>query len=220
MSIDPDETQTQAAYYYAGDNPITHSDPTGDFDVAAAVAYAKRYASAPGNSAYPLNPKQLQSIPIIGGLFGSSSPDECTNFASQILHAGGLPETGFGNRTSLSSWWYWHKQPFPEQNSLTWSVANDLYEYLVQNGIARIVGSVDAKTLTPHLSPGEFIFYQWHGHGAEGHVNFVTSGGADPYVAQQTSYYDASWLRHFKVDAIRGFGVQWRGTVVEINGGA
>jgi len=31
MSVDPDETQTQAIYYYAGDDPVTGSDPSGDF---------------------------------------------------------------------------------------------------------------------------------------------------------------------------------------------
>ncbi|CAG8821856.1 20980_t:CDS:2, partial [Gigaspora margarita] len=79
-------------------------------------------------------------------------PEDCTNFASQVLEAGGI---------SQSTSWYCHKPCKKTPGSrcyndyeytTSWSVVDDLYNYLIKNKIAR---KCDLKD----LQPGDLIQY-------------------------------------------------------------
>lgn len=69
---------------------------------------------------------------------------DCTNFVSQVLHAGGIPQVS-GERKSTSSWYYdWGVLARP---SYTWSGAHNLYEHLrdYSTNIVRITSTKDLK---------------------------------------------------------------------------
>ncbi|RHZ46281.1 hypothetical protein Glove_627g8 [Diversispora epigaea] len=117
--------------------------------ISAAVAYdgikARDYAIAHcdkknHNTAYP------------------TFKDDSTNFASQILEAGGIPQ---------SAEWYCHKpcnKNYWREMTLgsscykgyeftkSWSTVNDLYNYLIKNEFARVCDLKDLK-------PGDLIQY-------------------------------------------------------------
>lgn len=69
---------------------------------------------------------------------------DCTNFVSQVLYAGGIPQVS-GNRTSSAAWFYdWGLIARP---SYTWSGAHNLYEHLrdYSSNVVRITSTVDLK---------------------------------------------------------------------------
>ncbi|MCY0877814.1 MAG: amidase domain-containing protein [Firmicutes bacterium] len=122
-----------------------------------AVNYANQYCgNAPGcgndghyNSAY-------RNYNGIGG--------DCTNWISQVLHAGGFPMTSV-----------WRYDQTTDEGSDAWANARNLAEFLKSSGRATLfsVGSYEAVTRPtaswPYgaietLEPGDLISYQEHGH--------------------------------------------------------
>lgn len=77
----------------------------------AATQYALDHALSP-NPAYPY------------------FSEDCTNFASQVLTAGGWPQTGI-DYASSNAWFYWfgHTPGY----SYTWAVANNLNAFLISH---------------------------------------------------------------------------------------
>jgi len=76
--------------------------------------------------------------------------NDCTNFISQVLHAGGLPMSGFGNKSR--GWWYRNKDW-----SYSWAVAHSLCMALPSVLKAKQVG--DPRL----LKVGDVICYDWDG---------------------------------------------------------
>lgn len=69
---------------------------------------------------------------------------DCTNFVSQVLYAGGIPQVS-GDRTSSEAWYYeWGLIARP---SYTWSGAHNLYEHLRNHSsnIVRITSTVELQ---------------------------------------------------------------------------
>ncbi len=136
------------------------------YDREAAVSYANRY----WNSYNPLFRQFL---------------DNCTNFVSQCLLAGGITMTRSNN--PAVGWWY-HRGARRENDrwSYSWSVANSLYWYLQGNHATgpRAVKKNSAKEL--HL--GDIICYDWNGDGKWNHNTIVTAFNSDgePLVNAQT----------------------------------
>jgi RHS repeat-associated protein len=71
LSIDPDDSQTDAAYYYAGDNPVTESDPSGDATAAQNEQIAYDYFNGRGD----LN--AAAAAGIVGNLMVEDGPTAC-----------------------------------------------------------------------------------------------------------------------------------------------
>lgn len=91
--------------------------------------------------------------------------DDCTNFISQCLHAGGAPMHGAPNRSA--GWWYgggtW---------SYSWTVAHALQLYLKNSkgGLnTREVETVD------ELQLGDIICYDFEGDGRFNHNTIITA---------------------------------------------
>lgn len=131
---------------------------------------AVRYANRWWNSANPAFPK---------------FDDDCTNFISQCLYAGGAPMTGFPDRSK--GWWLrggnW---------SYSWTTANALRWYLEtsKNGLQgkRVASEKE-------LELGDLIFIDFEGDGRINHSLIVTSiiNGV-PYVnAHTTNSYHRLW---------------------------
>ncbi|MDF2854427.1 MAG: hypothetical protein K0Q87_278 [Neobacillus sp.] len=94
--------------------------------------------------------------------------NDCTNFISQCLHAGGAPMRGYPNRGS--GWWYRNKNW-----SYSWSVAHALRLYLgnSKSGLrTREVSSPDQLLL------GDVICYDFEGDGRYNHNTIVTGKDA------------------------------------------
>ncbi|WP_096439796.1 amidase domain-containing protein [Alteribacter populi] len=105
--------------------------------------------------------------------------NNCTNYISQCVHAGGVPMTGFGNRTT--GWW------FKNNNwSYSWSVAHAFRWYLsgAKTGIsAREVSSPQ------ELLRGDVICYDFDGDGRWQHTTVVVGKDDNnmPLVNAQTT---------------------------------
>src|SRR5690349_2003884 len=114
---------------------------------AQAVQYANHYWNS-YNPAYPY-----------------FQEDDCTNFASQVLHAGGIPMDIHNSRNQ--GWWCQSNQW-----SYSWSVAHSFYHYL--NG-KRTKGLQAQRVDRPEqLKWGDVICYDWDGDGKWNHNTVVT----------------------------------------------
>ncbi|MCL1630747.1 amidase domain-containing protein [Sporolactobacillus sp. CPB3-1] len=107
--------------------------------------------------------------------------DDCTNYISQCLHAGGIEM--WGDPIRNRGWW--QKQT---NWSFSWTVANSLRWYLSKQG--NIIGTVE-KSSARDLVPGDVICYDFEGDGHWNHNTMVTAidGAGDPLVNAHT--YDA-----------------------------
>ena len=96
--------------------------------------------------------------------------DNCTNFVSQVLFAGGIPME-YADSPS-KGWWYRHKGGGRDQWSYSWSVAHALYSYLMQprsHGLRAVVYDRPEQ-----LQLGDLISYDWEGDGRWNHFTVVT----------------------------------------------
>lgn len=112
--------------------PYSYIQPrlnAGNYDAEAAVEYAYLWTEE----------NQTLSNPNY-----HRYDEDCTNFVSQVLHAGGIPQVD-GARKSTASWYYdWGLLARP---SYTWSGAHNLYEHLrdYSVNIERVTSTVDLK---------------------------------------------------------------------------
>lgn len=94
--------------------------------------------------------------------------DDCTNYISQCLAAGGAPMRGFGNRGQ--GWWY--RSGRNPSWSFSWAVAQSLKNYLStsKSGLRGI------QLDSPYdLLPGDVICYDFDGDGHWQHNSIVVA---------------------------------------------
>ncbi|MEC1738652.1 amidase domain-containing protein [Bacillus mojavensis] len=91
--------------------------------------------------------------------------DNCTNFISQCLHAGGAPMRGHPNRGS--GWWM--KQ---SSWSYSWTVAHSMKMYLTNSKAG--LRAVRVKS-AEELVPGDVICYDFEGDGRFNHTTIVVA---------------------------------------------
>lgn len=145
------------------------------YDGAAAASYADQYALTDVDES-------------VSGSLILRHGDDCTNFASNCLYAGGMP---------MSDGWYsqqagWPLQYFADHGYSTawyhtdsWTVAPALYQYLAANQLAAQVNVFAPGAPLPAyngLVPGDLVFFDWgnsqHGSGIT-HVVVQTMPGYD-----------------------------------------
>ncbi|PWI58138.1 hypothetical protein BM613_05355 [Sulfoacidibacillus thermotolerans] len=129
-----------------------------------------------------------------------SFAEDCTNFISQVLHAGRIPLVFTDNRES--GWWF---RAAPKMEwSYSWSVAHALIQFLRKASVGVRVHVVDDPK---KLHIGDVIGYDWTGSGTYHHMTVVTNFDAngDPLVNAHTvnsrmrhySYEDSyAWTEH------------------------
>ncbi|MRG27436.1 amidase domain-containing protein [Laceyella tengchongensis] len=94
--------------------------------------------------------------------------DDCTNFVSQCLRAGGLP--------MARGWWYRRGRNGQASWSHSWAVAHSLCLFLKRGGPTgrtREVGDVG------QLQLGDVICYDWEGDGRWNHNTIITAFAED-----------------------------------------
>lgn len=96
-----------------------------------------------------------------------SFSDDCTNFISQCLFAGRMPQSG--GQTRESGWWYkFGNSNMAEPWSYSWSTSHALAQYLLHHvGAQRLQHARELKM-------GDLIFYDWDGSGSYRHTTIVT----------------------------------------------
>lgn len=104
--------------------------------------------------------------------------DDCTNFISQCLYAGGMPMEATGRRDE--GWWYLHPN---EGWSFSWAVAHSLRWYLA------ISGRGENRPAARDLELGDVISYDFEGDGTFDHNAIVVGFDLDgePLVAAHTA---------------------------------
>ena len=132
------------------------------FNITKANTYAKSYG-AKRNSKY------------------KSYSADCTNFASQILVAGGLKTN-----------YIW--KPYTN----TWVNANRFANYFGKKN-----SSKKWKTFEKNLVPGKFIGADWGGDGVIDHIAYCAGTKSNKYIAQHTSDYykkpaSTAWINDTK----------------------
>ncbi|WP_209124250.1 amidase domain-containing protein [Alkalihalobacillus sp. BA299] len=115
--------------------------------------------------------------------------DNCTNFISQCLKAGGAPMVGYPNRSK--GWWYQGNNW-----SYSWSVAHALRWYL--SGAKLGLRGVEMSSAS-ELLPGDLICYDFNGNGRWQHNTMVVTKdeNGEPLVNAQTTN---SRLRYWKYE--------------------
>lgn len=162
-------TATAASSYHhllCGDDGL--ASPCGTYSGRAAAEYAREFAltdhGAKRNHDY------------------TYYDSDCTNFASQVLHFGGMR---FSRTAGVNdprhddndlyvkgpgSWWSQkYENTFGQtkyRNSTSWSVGWVLYNQLVDHGLARVVSH-------ERLHSGDIIFYWWKGRTKISDINHV-----------------------------------------------
>lgn len=101
-------------------------------------------------------------------LFRAFPGDDCTNFVSQCLWAGGMPMEYTGRRDR--GWWYLGPD---EEWSYSWTLAHSMRWYLETSG--RGIPQPEAR----QLELGDVISYDWNGNGVWQHKTIVV--GYDPF---------------------------------------
>lgn len=139
---------------------MTRQAQSGNYDRRNAVRYAERWWND-YNPAF----KQFE--------------DNCTNFVSQCLYAGGAPMTSKASKQR--GWWYENK----DSMSLSWSVAHSLRWHL--SGASSGLRGIE-KNRASDLLPGDVICYDFNGSGKWDHQAIVVAKDAynEPLVNAQT----------------------------------
>lgn len=125
----------------------------------AAVRYANTWWNS-NNPAYPI------------------FDDDCTNYISQCLHAGGAPMRGYPDRTK--GWWMqrgtW---------SFSWTTSHSLRWYLDTSTRGLRATKVQSAS---QLQLGDVISYDFEGDGRFNHTTIVTGfNGSEPLVNAHTN---------------------------------
>ncbi|MFD2370320.1 amidase domain-containing protein [Brevibacillus sp. GCM10020057] len=150
---DAQEDATAAAVEAAAAGPILVVHGAGGYNRKSAVAYAMQY----WNSHNPLYPRFT---------------DDCTNFISQCLYAGGIPM--LFSKEKGKGWWI--RMGKGGEWSWSWTVAHALY-LLLKSGAAPM--RAVSKSSPDQLEPGDLICYDFDGDGRFQHNTIVVAKDAN-----------------------------------------
>lgn len=151
---------------------LTPTSQAAAYDGQAASAYADTYALLPNKSAYPFY------------------SNDCANFVSQSLHAGGFSMVNYGaNKTDDNNWWINTTTPIlgpgysPHSNS--WAVAADLYSFLhLHSPGGHDEGTASGASTYPFtpdaMLSGDVVFYDFGQGAGISHAAIQVGTGTDP----------------------------------------
>lgn len=126
--------------------------------------------------------------PALNPTYGDAG-NNCADFASQSLHAGGWPAFQDGSAFDPGSMntWTWNMRGVVYRFSYSWSRAAYLYNFVTTTGQKSSLSNIW------YASIGDLLFTDWDPNkkpdGTIDHVMVVTGKvGATPYISQQTPY--------------------------------
>lgn len=128
--------------------------------------------------------------------------DDCTNFVSQALNAGGFAMVGSGGSTTSYTNWFMQNLGFGLWNwSHTWSVVPDQLNFLYYHspgGYARgYVTPQYQSGLRSGGAVGDVLFYDWGSRQGVSHSAIQVSYGTDPVSGWTGDLVDTHITDHF-----------------------
>ena len=153
-----------------------------------AFAYSGSAAASYADS-YAINPNW--------GTYGIELQDDCTDFVSQSLAAGGLPQetdNGTNVKSDPYEWWF---SGFGSTASYTWawSAANNLRNFLLYyspypNYFGSDYGTYSGDSTYPvnDVYTGDPLFYDWTSSGTYDHAAIQVAYGNDTNLAYDNQY--------------------------------
>ncbi len=163
---------------------IAFADPTGSgsYTASSAISYANTWAMDYNTNVY-------QTV-----------PNDCTNFVSQCLRAGGWPlaNTSYA-KSNIYAWYYKSSQ---SNNSWTWNAAQNLWQFIVTNSnpsrgwdIGIVYPGTTSVAYPSTVVYGDVFFYDWEDDGVMGHATIYVANGTDVGTSQYTgSYYTGALI--------------------------
>ena len=144
------------------------------FNVSKAINYAKKYA-------YEANNKDYEVF-----------KQDCTNFASQILEAGGVSQEVYD---SVYKGW-WHKKTMiafvpHHTNSHSWSLADVFARYM---GVGYTTNN--NNDFSKNIKKGDFVALDFDNNGTWDHLGFVTDKKTSPACYWNGDYIDYKIAQH------------------------
>lgn len=124
-------------------------------DLNAAVRYAEKYAWTPNADEYE-----------VATSFSNGVVD-CTNFASQILHASGVNQVVYKNKNS--GWWHRKNWLNIHNYSISWINADVFARYM---GVGYT--TTNHQSFAQNIIVGDFIALDHENNGSWDHMGFVT----------------------------------------------
>jgi hypothetical protein len=161
------------------------------YSPSSAVSYAKQWWNKTNNTGYPYYAKeagQSQTDNTMwdpdGSLGGKTRRgwNDCTNFVSQCLYAGGASQIGHESGPYSSTSWY-YEDFFLSKPSYTWGGAQNFYNFWSWR--------VGVKSYASSVEAGDPISIDFDGDGSIDHTVIVTRLGttgnyATAYITQHT----------------------------------
>jgi hypothetical protein len=160
-----------------------HSDKAHAYNAYNAVNYADQWATSRNPSYY---------------IWGS----DCTNFASQVISAGGYPQVkGDGNTSNDNNWFFWWNfWPTNITRSNSWPQVVDQFNFQMWHYPggwiwAGPIKSSDNAYWSAYTSttPGDQLYYNWNNDTNTAHINHmgveVNAGYSNYYNCNHTCNY-------------------------------
>ena len=143
-------------------------------DLNAAVRYAERYAWTPNANEYGVAKQKF----IIDA--------DCTNFASQILHASGVSQVVYGNENY--GWWHRKNWLGGHDYSISWINADVFARYM---GVGYT--TTNHQSFAQNIIVGDFIAFDRESNGTWDHMGFVT------YRDNSERWYNGKYYQNYIV---------------------
>ena len=143
-------------------------------DLNAAVRYAERYAWTPNANEYGVAKQKF----IIDA--------DCTNFASQILHASGVSQVVYGNENY--GWWHRKNWLGGHDYSISWINADVFARYM---GVGYT--TTNHRSFAQNIIVGDFIAFDRESNGTWDHMGFVT------YRDNSERWYNGKYYQNYIV---------------------
>jgi len=168
--ISPDyelSTESTSTKVVVEQSAINTTTSTVSYNRNAAASYADSYVnpSAHGGTNYP---------DYYNSAYYKTQPNDCANFVSQSMHAGGAPYIGWRIHNS-SSWWYDNNGTYPNQTNdddwpLTWVNVDYQYPFMLNHfGTEIPISDVNIGGLLK----GDIVYYDWDAQNGVNHVAVV-----------------------------------------------
>lgn len=183
-------------YYYCTNNPVSKIDQNGNYDRDAAYNYAATWNGYTGNGDNDTHNPNFKYY---------SHGDDCINFVSQCVNAGGFAMNNAWHNKSVKhtfigiTWYTWDVTP-------TWSTVNGAIPYydnhfIAYNKLIYTIDDVKALAKSGQYTYGDVAFIATKYDGHLSHAIFIDRVGSDDfyYAAHSHNRWDASVIdQYFK----------------------
>ncbi len=155
---------------------------------SSAVSYANSWSS---NASTPRN---VNNYPRY---YKDYSPNDCMNFVSQALYAGGFPEVdAYLDRVSNTAWWWYPSDPSHAEGTYTWTSTTYMLNFATYyNGV-----KLELESSPYYLSAGDFVLMDLtypYNSGGPTHARFYVGWGYNAYDGQFTQMIDQHTNEHW-----------------------